>query len=160
MLVAEDLWNFLHEPTDDQEWEDRKKGFLQADLEVFAEGQRIGPRYLFLLSPAREAVVNSQRTPEPVDTRLRAFHLQGHVCGNQLCHKHVLEDETPQDIDEFGVYTNEVTKSGKIVRASFRPIWKSLRKGSALDRVICSALPLARRCGKFAAHARTRRYAS
>jgi hypothetical protein len=54
MLVAEDLWTFLHESDADPEWEDRK-GFLEADLEVFAEGQRIGPRYLFLLYPlARE----------------------------------------------------------------------------------------------------------
>lgn len=65
MLIAEDLWTFLHEPDPDPEWEDRK-GFLQADLEVFAEGQTIGPKYLFLLYPAREAVweIRSGR-PDP-----------------------------------------------------------------------------------------------
>lgn len=55
MLVAADLWKFLREPGSDDEWEDRK-GFLLADLEVFADGAPIGPKYLFLLSPAREAV--------------------------------------------------------------------------------------------------------
>jgi hypothetical protein len=55
MLIAEPLWNFLQAPDPDPEWEDRK-GFLQADLEVFAEGQRIGPKYLFLLYPAPEGV--------------------------------------------------------------------------------------------------------
>ncbi|MPZ39852.1 MAG: hypothetical protein GEU95_17690 [Rhizobiales bacterium] len=55
MLIGEELWRFLQEPEEDPEWEDRK-GFLQADLELFAEGAPIGPKYLFLLSPAREAV--------------------------------------------------------------------------------------------------------
>jgi hypothetical protein len=65
MLVAEDLWTFLRAPDPDPEWEDRK-GFLQADLEVFAEGQPIGPKYLFLLYPASEAVweIRSGR-PDP-----------------------------------------------------------------------------------------------
>jgi hypothetical protein len=65
MLIAEELWNFLHEPGEDQELEARK-GFLEADLEVFAESHLIGPKYLFLLYPAREAVweIRSAR-PDP-----------------------------------------------------------------------------------------------
>jgi hypothetical protein len=55
LLLGSELWSFLQETSEDPEWEDRK-GFLQADLEVFAEGQPIGPKYLFLLYPAREAV--------------------------------------------------------------------------------------------------------
>lgn len=55
MFIAEDLWNFIQETGPDEDWEERK-GFLQADLEVFAGGQPIGPKYLFLLYPAREAV--------------------------------------------------------------------------------------------------------
>lgn len=65
MLIAEGLWNFISEPGPDQEWEIRK-GFLQADLETFATGDPIGPKYLFLLSPAREGVweIRSAR-PDP-----------------------------------------------------------------------------------------------
>jgi hypothetical protein len=55
MLVHESLWNFLHEEGPDDEWEDRK-GFLLADLDLFAEGAPIGPKYLFLLYRAEEAV--------------------------------------------------------------------------------------------------------
>jgi hypothetical protein len=65
MLIAEGLWNFIHESGPDQDWEDRK-GFLQADLEVFAEGQQIGPKYLFLLYPANEGVWEIRSTrPNP-----------------------------------------------------------------------------------------------
>ena len=55
MLIAEALWNFLHEPGPDPDWDDRK-GFLLADLEVFAAGEPIGPKYLFLLYRASEGV--------------------------------------------------------------------------------------------------------
>jgi hypothetical protein len=55
MLVHEALWNFLQAEGPDDEWEDRK-GFLQADLDLFAEGAQIGPKYLFLLYRADEAV--------------------------------------------------------------------------------------------------------
>jgi hypothetical protein len=34
----------------------RALGFLQADLESFADGTELHPRYLFLLYPARQAV--------------------------------------------------------------------------------------------------------
>jgi len=55
LLVSEEFWRFLREPGTDQDWEDRK-GSLEADLEVFASGQPIGPRYLFLLYHSREGV--------------------------------------------------------------------------------------------------------
>ena len=55
LLLAEDLWKFINEPGPDQDWEDRK-GALEADLEVFASGQPIGPKYLFLLYHSREGV--------------------------------------------------------------------------------------------------------
>lgn len=55
MFVSEDIWSLLTTAHDDEEMEDRL-GKLQADLELFAEGQPIGPKYLFLLYPARDAV--------------------------------------------------------------------------------------------------------
>lgn len=65
MLIAEDLWDFLHAPGPNADWDERK-GRLQADLEFFAEGLPIGPKYLFLLSPARECVWEIRSTrPDP-----------------------------------------------------------------------------------------------
>jgi len=55
MLLAEDVWSLLNTTHEDQELEERI-GFLQADLEVFAEGQPIHPKYLFLLYPVEDAV--------------------------------------------------------------------------------------------------------
>jgi len=55
MLISEEIWQVLSTEHDDDEMEDRL-GTLQADLELFAEGQAIDPKYLFLLSPCREAV--------------------------------------------------------------------------------------------------------
>jgi hypothetical protein len=55
MFISEDLWALLTTTHEDEEMEDRL-GRLQADLELFAEGQPIDPKYLFLLYPARDAV--------------------------------------------------------------------------------------------------------
>jgi hypothetical protein len=64
MFVSEALWTFLQtEHSDEME---ERVGFLQADLEVFASGERIHPKYLFLLYPAREAVWEIRSTrPNP-----------------------------------------------------------------------------------------------
>jgi len=55
MFVSEALWDLLKTPHPDPDWEERI-GLLHADLEVFAEGMPIHPKYLFLLYPSREAV--------------------------------------------------------------------------------------------------------
>lgn len=55
LFLAEDIWSVLSTEHDDQDLEDRM-GFLQADLELFAEGQPIDPKYLFLLYPGSECV--------------------------------------------------------------------------------------------------------
>lgn len=55
MLVSEGMWKMLSTEHEDDEMEERL-GILQADLELFAEGQPVDPRYLFLLSPSYEAV--------------------------------------------------------------------------------------------------------
>ena len=54
MLLAEDVWTLLRTVHDDPVMEERL-GYLQADLEAFADGQPIHPKYLFLLSPIRDA---------------------------------------------------------------------------------------------------------
>jgi len=58
MYVSEDIWALLSTTHDDEELEDRL-GMLQADLELFAEGQSVDPKDLFLLSPVRDSVWES-----------------------------------------------------------------------------------------------------
>lgn len=55
LFVNEALHQVLTSPEGDRDWEQRV-GDLQADLEVFVEAPTIGPKYLFLLYPARDAV--------------------------------------------------------------------------------------------------------
>jgi len=55
LLIEEQLWDFIHKSGPDDAWEERK-GVLLADLEVFASGEPIGPKYLFLLYRASEGV--------------------------------------------------------------------------------------------------------
>lgn len=55
MFICERLHQLLATEHQDQAMEERL-GILQADLEVFVEGQPIDPKYLFLLYPARDAV--------------------------------------------------------------------------------------------------------
>lgn len=65
MFVSEEIWALLSTEHEDAEMEERL-GTLQADLEQFAEGRSIDPKYLFLLYPASEGVweIRSVR-PEP-----------------------------------------------------------------------------------------------
>lgn len=65
MFVSEALWTLFETSHPDPEMEERI-GHLQADLEAFADGTRLHPRYLFLLYPAAEAVweIRSMR-PNP-----------------------------------------------------------------------------------------------
>lgn len=55
MYLFKDLWDVINREHDDEEFEARL-GELQADLELFVDGQPIDPKYLFLLSPAGQAV--------------------------------------------------------------------------------------------------------
>jgi len=55
MLLTQGLWDVLNSPEGDDEWEQRVAE-LRADLEVFAEGMPIDPKYLFLLYPAANCV--------------------------------------------------------------------------------------------------------
>ena len=65
LFVSEELWNFLSTEHLDAEMEDRV-GYLLADLDTFADGTELHPRYLFLLSPSREAVWEIRSTiPDP-----------------------------------------------------------------------------------------------
>jgi hypothetical protein len=65
LYLSEEIWALLSTTHEDDDLEDRL-GILQADLELFADGQTIDPKYLFLLSPRRECVweIRSVR-PEP-----------------------------------------------------------------------------------------------
>jgi hypothetical protein len=65
LFMAETLWALFETAHPDPVMEERL-GVLQADLESFADGTALHPHYLFLLSPAREAVweIRSMR-PDP-----------------------------------------------------------------------------------------------
>ncbi len=54
LFVTEEIWTELNSTHDDF-WE-KRYGELQAHLDVFASGALIGPKYLSLLYPARDAV--------------------------------------------------------------------------------------------------------
>lgn len=55
MFATEGLWDTLQASYQDEEFEERM-GRLQADLETFATGDPIYPKYLFLLYPSRDGV--------------------------------------------------------------------------------------------------------
>jgi hypothetical protein len=65
MFVSENMRSMLAATHADSEMEDRM-GTLQADLELFAEGQAIDPKYLFRLYPLADGVweIRSAR-PQP-----------------------------------------------------------------------------------------------
>lgn len=65
LFVNEALHAVLNSPQGDAEWE-KRVGELRADLEVFVESPTVGPKYLFLLYPARDAVWEIRSTsPNP-----------------------------------------------------------------------------------------------
>jgi hypothetical protein len=57
------VWKLLNPSHPDPVMEERI-GMLEADLETFLDGTELHPRYLFLLSPTREAVWEI-RSPRP-----------------------------------------------------------------------------------------------
>jgi hypothetical protein len=65
MFISEDIRTMLAATHEDPDMEERM-GVLQADLELFAEGQPIDPKYLFRLYPAEDCVweIRSVR-PQP-----------------------------------------------------------------------------------------------
>jgi hypothetical protein len=84
MFVSEDVWSLLSMEHQNEEMEDRM-GLLQADLESFVGGRVIDPKYLFLLSPAREGTweIRSVR-PEPSVRVLGFFAMKDVFIGTNL----------------------------------------------------------------------------
>lgn len=72
MFVEERLWKLLQSPEGDDEWE-KRVAYLRADLEVFVTGEVIGPKYLFLLYPARDAVWEIRSVQEEPSIRVLGF---------------------------------------------------------------------------------------
>lgn len=69
LFVNEALHSVLTSPEGDQDWE-KRVGELQADLEVFVEAPTVGPKYLFLLYPARDAVWEIRSTSNEPSIRI------------------------------------------------------------------------------------------
>ena len=70
LFVYDKLWALLQSPEGDEKWE-RRVAELQADLDVFAEGAPIHPKYMFLLYPARDCVWEIRSTG--ADPSIRVF---------------------------------------------------------------------------------------
>jgi hypothetical protein len=69
MFVEERLWGLLHSPEGDEDWE-KRIGYLQADLDDFVTGEPIRPKYLFLLSPSRDAIWEIRSVQEDPSIRV------------------------------------------------------------------------------------------
>lgn len=69
MFVIEEVWRILQSPEGDDAWEQRVAN-LQADLEVFANGDPISPKYLFLLYPSRDCVWEIRSTDSDPSIRV------------------------------------------------------------------------------------------
>lgn len=72
LLVHDRLWSFLQSAEGDLQWEQRVAE-LQADLEVFADGTTLGPKYLRLLYPSRDAVWEIRSTGSDPSIRVLGF---------------------------------------------------------------------------------------
>ena len=82
MFLTEDVWHTISQSYEDEDMEDRM-GALQADLELFAEGQFIDPKYLSLLYPPSEGVLgNSKRAPAPLYKGAGSVCHEGCLCRN------------------------------------------------------------------------------
>jgi hypothetical protein len=90
MFLSEGLWTLLQTSYPDDPVMEERLGVLQADLESFVDGTELHPRYLFLLSPAREAVweIRSMR-PDPSIRVLGRFA----ECDVFIATNHALRDE-------------------------------------------------------------------
>lgn len=69
MYIAEELWSLFATSHPDPEFESRI-GTLRADLEAFVDGTALYPGYLFLLSPARDAVWEIRSTRDDPSIRV------------------------------------------------------------------------------------------
>ena len=72
LFVGEALWSVLNSPAGDRDWE-RRIAELRADLERFVTGEALHPRYLFLLSPARDSVWEIRSTGSNPSIRVLGF---------------------------------------------------------------------------------------
>jgi hypothetical protein len=78
LLVYERLWEILRSPEGTDEWE-KRVAELQADLELFAEGTPVHPKYLFHLYPLRDAVWEIRSTRESPSIRVLGFFAEKDV---------------------------------------------------------------------------------
>lgn len=89
LFVHERLWQLLQSPEGDDEWE-RRVAELQADLEVFADGTNIGPKYLFHLYPPRDALWEIRSTRDEPTIRVLGFFADKDVF---IATNHALREE-------------------------------------------------------------------
>lgn len=78
LFVYDKLWEVLQSPEGNEEWE-KRVAELQADLEQFAEGAPIHPKYLFLLYPAVKAVWEIRSTGSSPSIRVMGLFAEKDV---------------------------------------------------------------------------------
>ena len=78
LFVYDKLWEVLQSPEGNEEWE-KRVAELQADLELFAEGAPMHPKYLFLLYPAVKAVWEIRSTGSSPSIRVMGLFAERDV---------------------------------------------------------------------------------
>jgi hypothetical protein len=112
LFVNEALHKVITSPEGNEAWE-RRVGELQADLEVFVEAPTIGPKYLFLLYPARDAVWEIRSTSEEPSIRVLCLFAWKDVL---IATGHALRE----DLDEWE------SREWRIVKRDARAAWRRL----------------------------------
>lgn len=112
LFVNEALNSVLTSPEGDREWEQRV-GALRADLEVFVEAPTIGPKYLFLLYPARDAVWEIRSTGDDPSIRILCLFADKDVL---IATGHALREE-------LGGWES---REWKVVKRDARAAWRRL----------------------------------
>src|SRR5262245_49090869 len=112
LFVNETLNTVLNSPEGDPEWE-KRIGDLRADLEALVEGPTVGPKYLFLLYPARDAVWEIRSTGHKPSIRVLCLFAYKDVL---IATGHVLREQ-------LGGWES---REWKIVKRDARAAWRRL----------------------------------
>lgn len=132
LFVSEELWNVLSSPEGSPDWEQRM-GELRADLEVFAAGYVIDPKYLFLLYPATKGIWEIRSTRESPSIR---------VLGGFAGHDTFIATNFALRIDLGGWQSREWKEVKRTAQAKWRTLFHTYQpmKGTDLTKFVSGAL--------------------
>jgi len=132
LFVNEALNSVLNSPEGDETW-DKRVGSLRADLEVFVAAPTIGPKYLFLLYPALDAVWEIRSTSHEPSIRVLCLFALGDVL---IATGHALRE----DLGEWE--SREWKKVKREAKAAWRRVFDPYRpaKGTDAKQLVTGAL--------------------